>query len=119
MARVWGRVAMLNGDGSFTRQWQAVETAANGDNSAVMVTVLCQVLLLNLGEDPFFADWGVPQYASVMTQIFPDFYVYQTQSRFTQYFLSLSVQKVHSPTPTYNIGLVTKAGAPIEVSFPI
>jgi hypothetical protein len=84
-----------------------------------MVTVLCQCLLLNLGEDPFYADWGIPQQASVMNQIFPDFYVYQTQQRFAQYFLSLSVQKVNSPTPTYDINAVTKAGAPIQATIAI
>lgn len=116
--RIWGRVSVTS-EGVTTRQWVAVETQPNGDNTMVWVVCLCQVLLLNLGESPFYADWGIPQYPSVMTQVFPDIYTYLTQQRFSQYFLSLTVQKVNSPTPTYNISVVSKSGATISASIPV
>jgi hypothetical protein len=96
-----------------------VTTDANGFNDAVYITTLIQCLKLNLGESPFFANYGIPAQKSVMTQIFPDFYTYQTQAQFKQYFVSLTVQKVNSPTPTYDINAVTHSGAIIGISIPI
>jgi hypothetical protein len=74
---------------------------------------------LNLGESPIFATYGIPAIPSVMTQVFPDFYVYQTQSQFQQYFISLTVKKLRSATPTYNITVVTHSGAVIEANVPV
>jgi hypothetical protein len=54
-----------------------------------------------------------------MTQIFPDYYVYQTQQQFAQYFLALTIQKLMSPTPTYDISVVTHSGAIIPVQVPV
>lgn len=113
--RIWGRTT----DELGNRTWVKVETDANGNNDAVYVTNLIQCLKLNLGESPFFANYGIPAQRSVMTQIFPDFYTYQTQTQFAQFFVSLTVQKVASPTPTYNITAVTHAGAVIEEKIPV
>lgn len=107
--RTWGR---LNG------VWTEVTTDADGFSDEVYITTLIQNLKLNLGEDPIFANCGIPAQPSVLTQIFPDFYTYQTQSRFAQFFVNLTVQKVQSPTPTYNITVVTHAGAVIPISIP-
>ncbi len=108
--RTWGRT--YNELGVPT--WVEVSTDANGYNDAVYLTTLIQCLKLNLGESPFFANYGIPAQQSVMTQIFPDFYTYQTQSQFAQYFVSLTVQKVQASTPTYDITAVTHTGAVIE-----
>lgn len=108
--RIWGRVGTV---------WVEVTTDANGYNDSVYVTNLAQCLLLNLGESPFFANYGIPAQPSVLTQIFPDYYTYQTQSQFTQFFVNLTVRKVMSPTPTYDITAVTHAGALIEASIPV
>lgn len=54
-----------------------------------------------------------------MTQIFPDFYTYRTQSQFAQYFVNLTVQKVMSPTPTYDITVVTHSGTLVETQVPV
>lgn len=107
--RTWGRLAGV---------WTEVLTDADGYNDEVYITTLIQCLLLNLGEDPFFASYGIPAQPSVLTQIFPDFYTYRTQSQFTQFFVNLTVQKVQSPTPTYNITVVTHSGAIIPISIP-
>lgn len=108
--RIWGRTT----DDLGNKTWTVVTTDPNGLNDAVYVTNLIQVLKLNLGESPFFANSGIPAQRSVMTQIFPDFYTYQTQTQFAQFFVSLTVQKVPSTTPTYNITAVTHSGAVIE-----
>jgi hypothetical protein len=108
--RTWGRLGTV---------WTEVTTDVNGYNDEIYCTTLIQCLLLNLGEDPFFAQYGIPAQPSVMTQIFPDFNTYLTQTQFSQYFVNLTVQKVHSPTPTYNITVMTHAGAVITASIPI
>jgi len=113
--RTWGRTTDEYGN----KTWVEVATDANGYNDAVYITDLCQCLLLNLAEDPFFADYGIPAQRSVMTQIFPDYYTYYTQSKFTQYFVLLIVKKLPSPTPTYSIRAVTHSGAIIETNIPI
>ena len=108
--RIWGRTTDEHGN----KTWVKVETDQNGNNDAVYLTNLVQVLKLNLGESPFFANYGVPAQRSVLTGIFPDYYTYQTQAQFTQFFVSLTVKKLQSTTPTYNITAVTRSGAVIE-----
>jgi hypothetical protein len=117
LIRTWGRLSNPTPGGPPV--WVPVVTQSNGDNSAVWFTTLIQCLLLNLNEDPRFANWGIPAQQSVLTQIFPDFYTYQTQSQFKQYFLNLTVQKVNSPTPTYNINAITFSGATLSAVIPV
>jgi hypothetical protein len=109
--RTWGR------DNSGL--WQEVVTDSAGNNDGVYVTTLIQCLKLNLGESPFWANYGIPAQQSVMTQIFPDYYVYQTQQQFAQYFLALTIQKLMYPTPTYDISVVTHSGAIIPAQVPV
>lgn len=113
--RTYGRT--YNHDGSY--QWVQVTTDANGHNDYVWLTTLIQCLKLNLNESPFYANYGIPAQPSVVTQIFPDFYVNQTQSQFSQYFASLIVSKVNSLTPTYNINAITNQGTVIATSIPV
>ena len=108
--RTYGRIT--NPDGS--RTWVTVETDANGFNTNVYQTALAQVIKGNRGESPFYSNYGIPAQRSVLTQIFPDFYTYQTQQQFSQYFISLTVQKLISPTPTYDITAVTHSGVVIQ-----
>jgi len=115
MLRIWGRV--YNPDGTWT--WQAVETTPDGNNDNVYITNLIQVLKLNLNESPFYATYGIPAYDSVVTQVFPDYYVTLTQNKFSGYFASLIVNKVTDPTPTYNIRLTTNAGAVVTTQIPV
>lgn len=106
--RTYGR--LTNPDGSKT--WVEVTTDANGYDDNVYLTTLTQVLKLNLGESPFFANYGIPQYQTVMTQVFPDFYAMQTQTQFAPYFASLSIIRVpNSNPPAYNVTAVTHSGA--------
>lgn len=114
--RTYGRVA--NELGQLT--WVEVDTDAVGFNDAVYITTLAQCLKLNLGESPFYADYGLPAHESVVTQIMPDFYVARTQQQFAQFFASLIVTKVsviatpgsvRAAPPTYRINVVTHQGA--------
>jgi len=112
--RTYGRVYKPDG----TYKWTRVTTDANGNNDAVYLTTLIQCLKLNLGESPFFANYGIPAHPSVLTQVFPDFDVNKTQQQFAPYFASLTITKVNSATPTYNIQAITHNGAEISASIP-
>ncbi len=105
--RTYGRI--LNPDG--TRTWVTVSTDANGFNTNVYQTALAQVIKLNRGESPFYSNYGIPAQQSIMTQIFPDFYMNQTQAQFAQFFASLVLMKRPGPTPTYNFSIVDLVGS--------
>jgi hypothetical protein len=85
----------------------------------VMITTMAQVLMLNLGESPFYANYGIPAKESVMTRVFPDYNVAFTQQAFAPQFASLVVVRREDPTPTYDIYVTTKVGVKINASIPI
>lgn len=114
--RTYGRVTDENG----VQTWQVVSTDANGYNDAVYVTTLAQCLKLNLGESPFFANYGLPAHESIVTQVYPDFYIARTQQQFAPFFASLLITRmptvnvpgsVRAAAPTYRANIVTHAGA--------
>lgn len=113
--RTWGRVYAP--DGSYT--WTEVSTDANGFNDQVYITDLIQVLKLNLGESPFYADYGIPAVQSIAQQVAPDFYVARTQAQFAAYFANLVVSKESVPTPTYNVAITTNSGVKIRMQIPV
>jgi hypothetical protein len=113
--RTYGRITNANG----SKTWVVVQTDANGFNDAVYITTLCQCIKLNLGESPFFANFGIPQQQSVISQIFPDYYINQLQTYFAQFFVSLTIKKIPSSTPTYDITAVTHQGSIINASIPV
>lgn len=100
-----------------TKKWGIVETDPDGNSTYVWITTLVQVLKLSIGESPFFGNFGIPAQRSVVEQIFPDYYVLQVQSQFAQYFASLIIQKVDSPTPTYNIRIITFEGTKLALEI--
>jgi hypothetical protein len=107
--RTYGRVPQSDG----TYQWSVVQTDANGNNDLVWFVTLCQTLLLNLNESPFFATYGIPQQQSVEQQVPPDYYVSKTQQAYAQYFTALNISKVSSNPPTYKVVVVTHSGVAI------
>jgi hypothetical protein len=115
--RTWGRIGQdENGRGGT---WVEVTTDANGFNEDVYLTTLVQCLRLNLGESPFYANYGIPAYPSVITQTYPDFYAAQTQTQFAPYFASLTIQRLNtSGAPIYLVTAVCFNGAiiPLEVA---
>lgn len=124
--RTYGRIFALNPDGS--RQvtqpagfpyWEQVSTDANGFDTPVWITTLCQNFLLNLNESPFWADYGLPAVPSVLSQVQPDYDVAKIQRQFAQYFASLIIAKVPSAAnPTYNVALVTQQGSKVILQVP-
>jgi hypothetical protein len=113
--RIYGRYT----DELGNKKWTVVETAPDGSNDMVYLVNLIQVLLLNLGESPFYSAYGIPAKPSVVQQIFPDFYVARTQQQFAPLFASLIVTKQPSRTPTYNISATTHQGVKITTDIPL
>lgn len=112
--RTWGRTYDANGNPS----WVQVDTDANGYDDNVYLTTLAQVLKLNTGESPFYAAYGIPQYQTIMTQVFPDYYVMMVQAQFAGFFASLSiVRKSATYPPVYDVTAVTHAGAILTASI--
>jgi hypothetical protein len=117
--RTYGRTQdVLSGK----KKWWVVTTDIGGFNDSVMLTALAQVIKLNLGESPFFADYGIPAHPSVVMQIFPDFYMARTQQQFSGYFASLiltsqpdAVDNDGRPAPSYLINVLTHYGSLIGV----
>lgn len=113
--RVWARYT--NNDG--TKSWTAVETdPVTGDNSKCYLVALCQTLLLNLNESPFWSSLGIPAQQSVEQQVPPDYYIGRIQQFYSQFFASLIVARAGINPPTYNISVITLAGAKINFNLP-
>lgn len=117
--RVYGRTPVDPLVPNGPTKWVMVETDENGLNDIVYVVGLAQVLLLNLGESPFWANYGIPAKQSVLQQVFPDYYVILTQGFYSRYFASLIVAKRNDPTPTYDISIITHVGVKLNYSVPI
>lgn len=110
-SRTWGRT--YNEDGTY--QWVEVVPDAKGFLDNIYLTTLVQAIKLNLGESPFYANLGIPQYQTIMTQVFPDYYCTQIQQYFAQYFASLTLNRVQgSFPPVYNVSAVCHSGAIIS-----
>lgn len=100
--RTWGRITKDN-----KKFWIEVKPDMDEDASYFWLTTLIQTLKLNLGESPFYINWGIPAQQSIMTQIYPDYYVNQIQSQFAPYFASLTIIRVENTlNPTYNVNVV-------------
>lgn len=95
-------------------KWIKVETTPEAGDDYVWLTTLCQTLKLNLGESPFFANYGIPAKPSVVQQVFPDFYVTRTQQQYAPRFASLIVTKIPDDKPNYKINVTLNNGVPIE-----
>lgn len=113
--RVYGRTTNPNG----TKQWVVVETDANGFNDWVYLTTLCQVLLLNLGESPFWANYGIPAKPTIVQQVQPDFYVARVQQQFSPFFANLVMAKERNDPPTYRVNVTTHQGVKASVTVQI
>lgn len=112
--RTYGRLTDEFGD----KAWVEVTTDASGANDYVWLTTLIQCLKLSIGESPFFANYGIPAQQSVIQQIFPDFYVTQTQTQFSGYFASLIVAKLSGRSPEYRVSVTTNQGVQMAASIP-
>ena len=121
--RVFGRTRdVLTG----AKTWWVVTSDANGFNDSVYVTALAQCLKLNLGESPFFGNYGIPAHPSIVTQTYPDFFLMRTQQQYSGYFASLIITPVPipqgspdsdngRPVPSYSIQVLTNYGAIVGI----
>lgn len=103
-------------------KWVVVETDASGNNSALYVTTLAQCIKLSPGESPFFADYGIPAQQTIVTQVYPDYFVAKLQAQFAQFFASLTISRAQSQdgvTPSYRIDIVSKNGDVINRSIAV
>lgn len=95
--------------------WVEVSPDANGNQDYIYITALLQCLRLNLGESPFWANFGIPAKVSIQTQVAPDYYVALIQTYFSQFFASLIIAKMpttpNNTTPVYNVNIVRKNGS--------
>lgn len=113
--RTYGRITSPAG----VTSWTEVDTDANGYNDAVYLTTLAQVLKLNLGESPFYANFGIPQIQTITTQVLPDYYVMQTQSQFAPMFQSLIINRISGASPpTYRATATLHDGAVAIMDIP-
>ena len=114
--RTFGRVY----DANKVPTWVEVSTDASGRNDLVWATTLCQTLLLNLNESPFFANYGIPAKTALIQQVAPDFYVMRTQQQFSQYFANLVISRVPAAAdPVYKVNITTNQGVKLNADVPI
>ena len=114
--RVYGRVT----DELGQKSWFEVETDSSGNSEYVFLTALVQVLKLNLGESPFYGNYGIPAKTSVLQQIAPDYYVAFTQQKYSGYFANLVITRVQAAdrvTPTYNVSALMTTGTKFQVDI--
>jgi hypothetical protein len=105
--------------------WVVVETDENGFDDMVWLTTVIQTIKLNLGESPFYANYGIPAHASVTSQIAPDQYLSRIQQQYAPYFLSLIISRQPDaldergiPSPCYLVSCITKYGAFLSAKVP-
>ena len=117
--RAYGRHTDIHGN----KTWVTVQTDANGDSSYVYVTSLCQCILLNFNESPFWANFGIPAKNSILQQQAPDYFIGNIVNYYSQFFASLLVVKQPTtpgnPTPIYNISAVFKSGVTYQTTIGI
>jgi hypothetical protein len=107
------------------KKWVEVDTDVNSFNDMVWLTTLIQVIKLNLGESPFYSNYGIPAHQSVVTQIAPDLYMSNIQQQFASHFLSLIISRQPDaldergiPSPSYLVSVITTYGAILTVVVP-
>lgn len=113
--RTYGR--LVQPDGSL--KWVVVETDAEGHDDYVWITTMIQCLKLSIGESPFYGNHGIPAQRSVVQQVFPDYYVSQTQRQFSPYFASLQISKLPSAEPKYQVNVTTQQGVKRSMSIAV
>ena len=96
-------------------RWVEVTPDANGNTDYIYITALLQCFRLNLGESPFWSNFGIPAKISIQTQTPPSYYISFIQTYFSQFFASLIIAKQptspNATTPIYNVYIVRKNGS--------
>jgi hypothetical protein len=104
---------------SGASSWIEVTTDSSGQNDLVMLTTLLQVLQLQKGESPFYAQYGVSARQSIIQQIAPDYDMSVIQQQFSPFFASLVITKKSATlAPTYNVNVITNQGVTLSAQVP-
>lgn len=138
--RAWGRIpaatsifpagigqfiigqSAIGGQDASNYVWVEVDTDASGNNDALWLTTLIQVLKLNYGESPMYGNYGIPAYSSVLNQIVPDYYATLVQQQFSPFFVTLNLSRralTGSPTPTYDVAITANPGSVLQNPVPV
>ena len=88
-----------------TGAWEYVS-----DPDLVRFAELCQVLKAEPREMPFNSNYGIPAQESVMSRIFPDYWMMKVQSQFVQFFLSLIISRDKSADFGYRVEVTLNNG---------
>lgn len=96
--------------------WVVIETDDQGHSDYVWATTVAQTILLNLGESPIYGNYGMPAHQTIMSQVYPDYYITQIQQQYSQYFASLSIQRVEATYPSYKINIMTHQGTVLQAT---
>lgn len=94
--------------------WVVIETDDQGHNDYVWAVTVAQTILLNLGESPVYGNYGIPAQQTIMSQVYPDYYITQIQQQYAQYFASLTIQKLDATYPSYKINIMTNQGTVLQ-----
>lgn len=107
--------------GTPTAIWTTIETDSAGNNDLVYFVTLAQCLMLNLNEDPRYANYGLPIVQFAQTGAPPDYYMARMQAAFAPYFVSLTLTRSTDAdgNPVYNISALFHNGVQIDASVPI
>jgi hypothetical protein len=114
--RTYGRISTSS---NSPGPWTVVQTDAQGNDDYVWLTTLIQCLLLNYGESPFFATYGIPAGQSLVQQVSPDYYVTWTQQRFASHFAALLISRQQFPYSAYRVNVTTNQGVKIQATVAI
>lgn len=132
--RTYGRIPVFDSNhipvidpntGVQALKWVEVDTTPDGYNDYVYLLTLIQVMLLNLGESPFYGNYGLPAKASIVQQLPPDFFMMRTQSQFAGYFANVAIARAPAPegypinTPTYQVAVTTQQGFKLNATVPL
>lgn len=85
----WGRTYDANGNPT----WVQVMTDANGFSDYVYISAFLQCVKLNLGESPFWAEFGIPAHQAITQQLPPDYNIQLIATFFQQFFASVIVSR--------------------------
>lgn len=86
---VWGRTYSADG----TPSWVQVSQDQNGFSDYVYIAAMIQCVKLNLGESPFWGNYGLPAHQAVEQQLPPDYNMQFIAQFFMQFFASVIVTR--------------------------
>lgn len=78
------------------------------DDEEAAIETLVNCLKLGLGESPFYANYGIPFFDAIETQVEPSVYVNRLREKFLGWFASIEIKIID--TASYEIDVMTIKG---------